>query len=405
MAVGAGGTLLERGSYTALPHTLELGTAGDDVTYAVSVDGPAEVDTGGTVESGDETTLSGTVSSGETHTYRFAGDVTDLVVRSGALRDLRAELDGVAVSVERLQAQSWREADSPTDVALYDVVRSAAGPCAVGGGGRVLIRRPSGWLTAVSDGPTGESATLFGAGATDDGRHVWVAGASGVVGRYDVATGELEDHTLPNRPGATWEAVDAAGTAGKETVLLVNGSGEVVIGGVGKDGVSWTEPTKPGGGSSMKGCSLVSPEVGHAVDTNSKVYRTEDGGQSWSVIGISGGSIGLYGVAAGGTAAGLDSEATTSADDLSVAGGDGSVYQYNGAVWTKNWASDAGLLAIDRLADRGVAVGAGGRIYRRGLSGWRAEDSPASTKLNAVALGKSGPDVAVGNNGTVLERD
>lgn len=290
------------------------------------------------------------------------------------------------------QPADWTEADSPTGKALNAVTNSADGPFAAGGSGRVLARRPSGWEVVVEKGPTGEGNTLKAAGSSDDGQHVWVAGGSGALGKYDVVDERMTDYSAPKGKTSTWEAMGVAGSAGSETVYLVNGSGEVLVGTNDGGSMNWGTAVKPGGGSSAKGLDLLDAQTGYVVDTNAKVYETTDGGESWSAIGIEGGTVGLYDVAA------------VSDDLINVAGGDGSIQRYNGAVWTKREVSNAALYGIDRSETAGVAVGSGGTAYGLTEEGWKAASTPTGNTLSDVLLGDGGPDVAVGSSGTILER-
>jgi photosystem II stability/assembly factor-like uncharacterized protein len=128
------------------------------------------------------------------------------------------------------------------------------------------------------------------------------------------------------------------------------------------------------------------------VDTNAKVYETTDGGSSWSTVGIDGGSVGLYGIAA------LDEE------DIDVTGGDGSIFRYGGAVWTKNDAGGSALYGIDRVGDTGLAAGDSGTIFELTADGWEQDPTPVSNTLLDAVVGENGPDVAVGGSGAIVER-
>jgi hypothetical protein len=52
----------------------------------------------------------------------------------------------------------------------------------------------------------------------------------------------------------------------------------------------------------------------------------------------------------------------------------------------------------------GLTVGGSGTIYRRTWTGWEEEETPSGNTLQGVTVGTSGPDVAVGSSGTILER-
>lgn len=399
VAVGTDGTAVERGSYAALPQSLSLWKdVPADVEYELEVAGPIEVREGDAeVEDG---TVRGTIEDDETHRFEFDGRVLDFEVVRGPLPQLDASFNDAETSPLRLSVREWTEADSPVETALHGV---AAGnvPIAAGEGGRVLRREGGSWYVVVPDGPAGRENALLDAAATDDGGAAWVAGSSGAVGRYDVADDRIEDYSAPAVEGAdgdreektsTWEAVAVGGVAGDERVLLVNGSGEALPGRYTGDGVEWGQVVKPGGGSSMGGATFLDGSTVYACDTNAKVYRSDDGGQSWSEIGIDGGSVALYDVAAADT------------DEVNAAGGDGSIFRYNGAVWTKNDAGGDALYGVDRLLDRGVATGGGGAAFTRTLYGWEADETPTEAGLQDVVATDELLDVAVGEGGTILER-
>ena len=287
----------------------------------------------------------------------------------------------------------WTQADSPTGNTLYDAAASQNGPYAVGGGGRILTRRSGAWKVVVKSGPTGEGYTLRAADTSADKQRVWVAGGSGVVGEYNVTNGTLTDYSAPKGKTSTWEDIAVTGPANTEHVFLINGSGEFLSGRrVSEEKIKWDDVVKPGGGSSAKSVEFLDLSTGYVCDTNTKVYATTDGGANWQTIGIDEESVGLYDVAA------VDPYAIT------VAGGNGSVFQYDGTGWTKQDAGGATLYAIDRTNDIGLIVGGSGSVFRRTGKGWRREKTPTGNTLRGVVLGKKSPDVAVGSSGTIIER-
>ncbi|WP_458208422.1 twin-arginine translocation signal domain-containing protein [Haladaptatus sp. NG-SE-30] len=286
----------------------------------------------------------------------------------------------------------WTEVESPTGKTIYEVVMTKEEPYAVAAGGDVLARRADGWELVLEKGPTVQSNPLRGAGVTDDGKHVWFVGGSGVVGLYDVDEEQLTDYSPPKGKTSTWEGIAVGGGAGNENIYLINGSGEVLTGQNDSGAITWGDVVKPGGGSSMKAIDLVDDTTAYIVDTNAKVYETKDGGSSWNTVGIDGGSVGLYGVAA------------LTEDDINVTGGDGSIFRYNGAVWTKNYAGGNALYGIDRTSENGLVGGGSGTIFELTEDGWEQDSTPVSNTLRDAVVGESGPDVAVGGSGTIIER-
>ncbi|WP_256685740.1 dockerin type I domain-containing protein [Halococcus qingdaonensis] len=326
-----------------------------------------------------------------------AGGYPDVAVGSSGTIVERGEYtaDPPAERKPRPDSANWTEASSPTGKGLNDTVLSSQGPYAVGGGGRVLERGSTGWTTVIEKGPTTQGNTLTGAGVTDDGNHVWFAGGSGVIGQYDVGSGTKTDYSKPEGKSSTWEDIAVVGAAGSETVFLINGSGEFFSGTKnGSGGMDWGSAVKPGGGSSAKGLDFIDESTGYICDTNSKVYETTNGGDSWEEIGIGGGSVGLYDVAA------------VSSDEINVAGGDGSIFRYNGSVWTKLYAGQNTLNAITREGKKGLAAGSSGTVLERTGSGWQSDETPTSNGLEGIVLDTTGsyPDVAVGASGTIVER-
>ncbi|EMA52950.1 hypothetical protein [Halococcus thailandensis] len=381
------------------PHSV-----GENTIYGIDRDGASglAVGSGGRVYDRENP---GTWTEMETSTTKklqgvaldTAGGYPDVAVGANGTIIEHGEYtaDPPAERKPRPDSAEWTEASSPTGKGLSDTVLSSQGPYAVGDGGRVLERGSTGWTTVIEKGPTTQGNTLTGAGVTDDGNHVWFAGGSGVIGEYDVGSGTKTDYSKPEGKTSTWEDVAVVGAAGSETVFLINGSGEFFSGTKnGSGGMDWGSAVKPGGGSSAKGLDFIDESTGYICDTNSKVYETTDGGKSWKEIGIDGGSVGLYDVTA------------VSPDEIEVAGGDGSIFRYNGAVWTKLYAGQNALNAITREGKKGLAAGSSGTVYERTGSGWQSDETPTSNGLNGIVLDTTGsyPDVAVGASGTIIER-
>ncbi|WP_293028108.1 hypothetical protein [Natronococcus sp.] len=218
------------------------------------------------------------------------------------------KLTGAALAAGGLGAGSaaaeagsdWAESDVSSDGTLTGTVISSHGPVAAGKGGVVLARRVTGWEPLIEVGPTTESNPLNDIAVTDDGRHVWFAGGSGVIGRYDVEAHQLTDYSAPeveeedgsrSEKTSTWESLDVAGDAGEERVVLANGSGEVLPGELTDEGgVDWGTAVEPGAGTTITGVSLYERNAGFVADTEGAVYETSDGGESWDDEGPSAGA-------------------------------------------------------------------------------------------------------------------
>lgn len=284
----------------------------------------------------------------------------------------------------------WAEVDVPTDATLSDVVVDAwAGAYAVGEAGVVLARRADGWECVLDHGPAAESEPLNGVDATDDGTRVWFAGDNGAFGRYDHAESRHTDHSAPDDRTGTWADVAVTGRAGEERLYLVNGSGEVLRGTNDAGAITWDEPAKPGGGSSITSV-VFDGERGYLCDTNQGVYETTDGGKSYETIGIEGANTGFTDVAA--------------AEEVVVAGGDGSIFRHDGTNWTTLHASESALSAIDRVGEKGLAAGDGGAVYELREGDWESTETPVEDALQGVVVGEDIPDISVGTDGTIIER-
>ncbi|RJT03899.1 hypothetical protein [Halococcus sp. IIIV-5B] len=286
----------------------------------------------------------------------------------------------------------WKTANAPTEESLLDVVATADGAYAVGENGVVLAREDDGWAIAVEGGPTANGNPLRGVDATADGGAVWFAGDSGVLGRY--RDGELTDHSAPEDRTSTWTDVAVTGTAGDERVHLVNGSGELLRGRYDDGRVSWGGVEKPGSGSSISAVSFVDDDRGHLCDTSQGVYGTTDGGESYERVGIDDANAAFTGVDAAG------STVVVSCDD-------GAVFRYDGSVWTRLHAAETELSAIDLAGESGLAAGDAGTVVELVDGGWETVEAPVDADLSGVTIGQSGSDgsdIAVGTDGTVIER-
>lgn len=329
--------------------------------------------------------------------------------------DTHVETDG-----GRSADAEWRVVDAPTTDALTDVAATVAGPHAVGAGGDVLARRSDGtWERVIDRGPTGEGNSLAAVDATDDGRRIWFAGDSGVVGEYDATTGTKTDYSAPKEKTSSWEAVAATGCAGEdERLYLANGSGELLAAARRPDGrLAFGGVTKPGGGSTVSALDFYGPVAGYCCDTSTGVYATADG-DSYRRIGVPDAQVEFRDVAAvapdglGADVAGSppSADADPGRAAATLACSDGVLYRYDGLRWTPHPVGGAAaktIRAVARDGDRGLAAGEGGYVYeRRGAGEWTRR-RPTEKSLAGVALSArtgSGPDVAVGEDGVAVER-
>ncbi|EMA33230.1 WD40/YVTN/BNR-like repeat-containing protein [Halobiforma nitratireducens] len=295
---------------------------------------------------------------------------------------------------------SWTPLETPVpdDASLVDVVVAGSDAVyAVGSGGLVAAEVGGEWTTPLETGPGAQGNDLRGIDATDDGGAVWIAGEGGAVGRIDTETGRHVDYTAPAGRTDTLLDIAVGGSVGDETVLLGNGSGEILRGRYVDGDLSWDDPTTPGSGSSLAALVLVDASLGYCCDTNDGVFETDDGGESFTRVGLEGADGTLEGVAT--------ASASASERGCLVTADDGVVHRYDGGTWTPERVTDAALTGIDCSAERAIVSAGDGTIHERtgtGPSGWSAFETDASGPLHAVSVGDDRA-VAVAD-GTVLER-
>ena len=288
----------------------------------------------------------------------------------------------------------WVAVDVPTDAALSAVVPTAGGAYAVGEDGVVIAREGGDWTVKLERGLSAAGDGLRSAAVTSNGRALWMAGDSGALGLYDVVADRAVDFSAPLEKTSSWTAIAAAGLAGDERLTVINSSGELLRGRRDGADVSWGAVSKPGSGSSVTDIALTSLSYGYIVDTDGGVFESRDGGVTWTRIGIDG--------------AGVDFEAVAAIDagHVSVAGGNGVVYSYNGVNWSQTTLGEQPIAALARDRDTALAVSSSGTIYERSFDGWNPLARPRpGNELRSVALGTArSPQLVVGESGTVFER-
>ncbi|WP_435100349.1 hypothetical protein [Halarchaeum sp. P4] len=302
---------------------------------------------------------------------------------------------GSTLTISALGAASATASDTRFDVVesetsntLHDVAATSGGLYAVGTSGVVLTRTEGLWKKVLDGGPSGNGNSLYGADVTDDGERLWFVGGSGAIGEYDVSTGTLYNHSAPNDVTNNFNDVAVTGTAGEANVYVAGDSGHIYASFENGEAGSW-DGTTPGSGSAITAIDFHGPKSGHAVDGNQTVFSTADGG-SWDKIGIENANYNFYAV---------DSDAS---DDVEVAGGGGSVYEWDGATWVRSDTGDASLRDVDVTGQTGYSVGGGGTVFEQTDGAWSQVATPTGQNLKGV-VETDGLVVAVGAGGTVLE--
>jgi hypothetical protein len=265
---------------------------------------------------------------------------------------------------------------------------TAASSLRIGGGG-------DSWGVVTDAGPNASQNQLRSLAVTDDGKRLWFLGSSGAIGCYDVETSRKSDYSFPREKTSTWESIAVSGAAGSEKVLAGNGSGEILPFTIDGFDVNWNMVSKPDKqGATMTDLAADAKGYGYGIDTSGNVFTTtkDDG---WERVGINNAQEKFYGIWGG------------QQGRIYVTAGQGRLYRYDDSYqdWTPLQIAEQGALrAFDMYDDQMVVLGDGGLVYQRIDGGERWEKIPTRTEdaLNDLALGE--PDIAVGDDGTVLRR-
>jgi photosystem II stability/assembly factor-like uncharacterized protein len=154
--------------------------------------------------------------------------------------------------------------------------------------------------------------------------------------------------------------------------------------------------------ATVNGIHFLSPAVGVAVGTSSRIVRWDDATQAFVIEPL------LTSAGAAASSRTLNGVSLVSATAGFIAGASGTVAVYDPA--TASWVLEDsgntsstlnGVAAID--ASTAVAVGTSGRIVRRsGSSTWAVIPSGTTSTLNAVAFADANNGWAVGASGVIL---
>ncbi|MFC7165247.1 hypothetical protein [Halospeciosus flavus] len=283
--------------------------------------------------------------------------------------------------------QPWEHVDVPFSSTLHDVVRYENRVYTVGDSGTLLERAAGTWSTLLDSGPTGNSNVLKSVATTAGGKRVWFAGSSGSLGYFDVEAGDVVDFSAPEGQSDQWNDVLVDGEAGSEVVRVADNNGEVVTLRLAGSELESTNLVKPrSAGQSIGGLAVGDGQL-YAVNTSGKLFASSDG-QTWSATDL------------------VDTDLV----DVAVSGGTVYALTASGFGYTHDPASgetqkfDTGISATHTVtAGHSVVVaGTNGTIADLVDGTWERVETPASTDLYGVALGKS--DLAVGSSGTAIER-
>jgi photosystem II stability/assembly factor-like uncharacterized protein len=287
----------------------------------------------------------------------------------------------------------WSLVRSSTENTIHDVALTSEGAYAVAEGGLLLKRQEDTWAPVLNDGPSSNGSDLYGLAVTADSTHLWLVGASGAIGEYDVTTGSLTDRSAPMDVTNNFRDVAVTGPADSANVYVTGASGQVYHSFENGASGTWNDTT-PGNGSALRAVDFHAARSGRLVDANQTVFNTTDGG-TWTSTGIENADVSLYGV---------DSDAS---DDVWGAAGSGTVFQWNGSEWTSTVIGEASLRDIEVASEdqSGYAVGGGASVFAYDGTEWTSEETPTTENLRSIVLSTSStPAIAVGAGGTILEK-
>ncbi len=183
--------------------------------------------------------------------------------------------------------RSWQPQATPVDgIAMLDVYLGDRTAVAVGQGGMILVRDPSGgWERASS--PT--QARLLGVGGNAAGL-IFAVGAFGAVVRS-----EDQGHSWSAVP-IDWGQFVNDGFEPHLYDVAVAADGSVTIAGEfelilrsADRGATWTAAHR--GRASLFSLSMDDAGQGYAVGQSGRVLHTDDGGRRWSLVAFDGDSI------------------------------------------------------------------------------------------------------------------
>lgn len=271
----------------------------------------------------------------------------------------------------------------------------------MGSGGEIHRRRKGKWKTEVKRGPSKNGRTLTDAATTDDGERFWVVGSSGAVGEYHLNHKDIYDHSSPLGISNEFTSISVAGEVGEERIYIGKSSGEVIVGErTGDGGFDWSL-SDTGSGYTIEAVDFsLSADDGFVATSDGGVYRTRDGCETWTRVGVPDATTGYTAIL------------VEAGDPIQVyvGGGGGRILRLDCDCnrWTPHEADTKRVYALEANADRSRYLGAGasGRRYERDDTGWYAAETPTGNSLYgaAPAADDSGVDVLVGGSGTILER-
>jgi hypothetical protein len=293
----------------------------------------------------------------------------------------------------------WVASETPFEVDLYDGALTPEGAYAVGEGGTIVADRGNGWHVAVEGAPATEANQVRAMDATSDGERLWMVGADGQLACYDVSERELFEYAYPDEMPSVWDGIAISGDAGEEKGIAADGRGGILPFSVDEHDVDWGKVGTPNEDERIDALAASPDGIAYAIDTGDEAYKTtiKDG---WSEAGVVSPDTEF-----------LDLDAWEN-ERVYVSADDGCLYRYenDGDDWIPLGVTDGGAVRAIDLHDQGddnaqmCALCDDGALYERtGPERWERTPLPTDARLFDVSLGS--PDLVVGENGTVLERE
>lgn len=282
----------------------------------------------------------------------------------------------------------WEVIPTPFGADLEAVAHAADGPYAAGEEGILAASRPDGWEAVIERDALAADGDLLAVDTTRAGERVWFAGDNGILGMFDTESGAAVGYDYTGEAAATWSELAVTGDAGEERALLANDASAVISFDLDGEELAFSEPTRPSD-TEIVALETADDGVGYAVDAHGAVHTATATG--WESLG----SIGAEGEP-------TDLAATT--ERLVVTATDGRLYEHEGDTdWSATEVADEELLAVD-VDDRETVVLAPDATFysRSGGETWERTAAETGDRLVALALGPA--DVAVGENGAVVQR-
>ena len=252
---------------------------------------------------------------------------------------------------------------------------------------------------AVEGAPATDENQVRAMDTTSDGERLWMVGADGQLACYDVIERELFEYAYPEEMPSVWDGIAISGDAGGEKGIAADGRGGILPFSVDEHDVDWGKVASPNENERIDALAASPDGIAYAIDSGDVAYKTtiKDG---WSEAGVVSPDTAF-----------LDLD-TWENERVYVSADDGCCYRYenDSDEWVPLCVTEGIPIRSIDLHDQGdddaqmCALGDDGALYERtGSERW--ERTPLPTDARLFDLSPGSPDLIVGENGTVLERE